>query len=203
MAGDRLRTAARGERGGAVPGGGEEALLAWAVHPLRTFRRRSLFLLLLPVAWVAFLRAGGPTALFLSVAFSLLAVSGYLLRTEYVLTREGVRVRNALTSEFRWWRDFACFREYPDAVQLLYRRRSLRDALLHGMVLFLAGNRDDVVAVVSQFVPREGGDTQGRGGRRGPAGEPRTRGDALRPPHPNGRVPVGQRLEAVAAGRPS
>lgn len=206
MAGDPLRTAAKGKDGrGPAPGQG--VLLTWVVTPAGACRRRAPFLLALAVlCYLLFLGFGWP-GLLLAMPLSLVAAAASLLPTRYALTREGVAVENPLQRGFWAWSDFSAYRETPDGVELLFDRRSLRHGWQSGVLVQAPHGTAEVVAVVSRFLPRAGGAGGGKGG----AGQaPPGGGGSLRVrplPAPdlahqagrNGRVPVGQRLKAVAA----
>ncbi len=127
--------------------------LTWRAHPLRQHPARSAVFGVVAAAVLAAAAAvGGPWGLVLAAAFMLMPGAPYLLPTTYRLDAEGVAMHNPFAADRKPWARFAAYREFPDAVQLLFDTSNPRGWLLRGHLLYFAGNRAEVMAAVRRHL---------------------------------------------------
>ncbi|MEW6723857.1 MAG: hypothetical protein AB1331_02900 [Bacillota bacterium] len=104
---------------------------------------------------------GQPVLTFSVFAILTLSIGAYLFPITYTLSDQGVRFKNLLANEFRTWDKFSEFQVYPDAVQLFFPQRSLRNRVNKGFILFFENNRDEVLAMVQErLADRKSADKQ-------------------------------------------
>ncbi len=130
--------------------------LTWHAHPLRQHPRRTgVFCAVAAAVLAAAAAAGGPWGLLLAAAFMLVPGAPYLFPTTYRLDAEGVAMHNPFAADRKAWKRFAGYREYPDAVQLLFDASNPRGWLLRGHLLYFAGNRAEVMSAVRRHLAPE------------------------------------------------
>ncbi len=143
----------------------DEILLEWTVHLLTSRRDTTtrLIIALIVVFSVGYIWDGliwVPLALIIVA----LAAAPYIFPTTYVLTSEGVHLINLIARDRNRWSRFKSYQVYPDAVQLLFARTSIRGWLLRGNLLFIddADMKQQVVEIVSRYLQEDNiDDTEG------------------------------------------
>ncbi|HVB09448.1 MAG TPA: hypothetical protein VNM16_03665 [Bacillota bacterium] len=98
-------------------------------------------------AWV-----GGLWGAVLAAAFLVLPAGPFLFPTIYGMDERGVALSNPLASDRKPWSRFVAYRQYPDAVQLLFDPSNPRGWWLTGHLLYFNGNRDLVMATVKRHL---------------------------------------------------
>jgi hypothetical protein len=137
--------------------------VTWRAHPLAQQPARSAaFGVLAAAVWALAAWAWGPWGLLLVAAFTVLPGAAYLFPTTYRLDAAGVSLGNPFASDCRPWSRFVAYREYPDAVQLLFDDATARGWWLRGHLLYFNGNRGAVMAAVRRRLPAATGPAPAR-----------------------------------------
>jgi hypothetical protein len=135
-----------------VPDGPTRSL-TWRAHPLRQHPgRTAAFCLVAAGVLAAAAEAGGAWGFLLAAAFMALPGAPYLFPTTYRVDAEGVAMHNPFAADRKAWARFTGYREFPDAVQLLFDASNPRGWLLRGHLLYFGGNRDEVMAAVRRHL---------------------------------------------------
>lgn len=146
---------------------GDDILLSWQVHLFRKRSRVGALVLgaTLAAAVLIYRGLGNFPLAAMVVLVTVASLSAFFFPIRYVLTEEGVRVRNFIGGEARRWDDFATYYLYPDGVQLAFSPGNLRGRILKGVFLYFDGHKDQVLEIVRLAFP------EGPGGVAGAAAE--------------------------------
>ncbi len=136
----------------------DELLFEWQVHLLATRKRTTTRLVL---AMIVILTVGffwdGLIWVPLALIFILVPSATYVFPTSYILTKKGIHLRNLIARDKNRWSRFTSYQVYPDAVQLMFNRKTIRGWILRGNILFFENDdqKERVIDVVSRYLEPE------------------------------------------------
>lgn len=128
--------------------------LTWTAHPLKTDRKKSVFLVIIILLTCLLVLLTTNNAGFALIALALLIFSmrQYFMPTTYILNAEGVEVRFSGMNKKRPWGYFSSYYEDRNGILLSPFKEKSRLESFRGIYLIASGNKTEIAGFVKQYI---------------------------------------------------